>query len=169
MEGFIKPSLRDFTWIDLYKKILVALDGSEHSKNVLEHAVTIATNFKAKLIMLAVVQRVMIPIFPDEGFGGVPLSSAKDMAQFPEKMRGLHQSVLDDAMIQIKKEHSGLMVEAVLKEGRPSATITDFAEDEGVDLIVMGGRGIGGYTGWILGSTSRRVVDSCTKPVIIVK
>ncbi len=169
MEGFIKPSLRDFTWVDLYKKILVALDGSEPSNNALEHAVTIATKFNAKLIMLAVVQRVMIPIFPDDGFGGVPLSAVKDMAQYQDKMRGVYQSVLDDAMIQIKKEHPGLMVEAVLKEGRPSATITDFAENEGVDLIVMGSRGIGGYTGWILGSTSRRVVDSCTKPVIIVK
>jgi len=153
----------------LYKKILVTLDGSEHSKNVLEHAVTIATTFKAKLIMLAVVPRVMIPLFPDDGFGGMPLSAAKDMAQFQEKNKELYQSVLDNAMIQIKKEHSGLMVEAVLKEGRPSATITDFAENEGVDLIVMGSRGIGGYTGWLLGSTSRKVVDSCTKPVIIVK
>ncbi len=84
-------------------------------------------------------------------------------------MREVYQSVLDDAMTQIKEEHPSLIVEAVLKEGRPSATITDFAENEGVDLIVMGSRGIGGYTGWILGSTSRRVVDSCTKPVIIVK
>ena len=169
MEGFIKLSIRDFTWVDLYKKILVALDGSEPSYNALEHAVSIATNFNAKLIMLAVIQRVMIPIFPDEGFGGIPLSSVKGMAQYQERMREMYQSVLDEAMIQIKEEHPGLMVEAVLKEGRPSATITAFAENEGVDLIVMGSRGIGGYTGWILGSTSRRVVDSCTKPVIIVK
>ena len=147
----------------------MTLEGSEHSKNVLEHAVTIATTFKAKLIMLAVVPRVMIPIFPDDGFGGIPLSAAKDMAQFQENNKELYQSVIDNAMIQIKKEHPGLMVDAVLKEGRPSATITDFAENEGVDLIVMGSRGIGGYTGWLLGSTSRKVVDFCTKPVIIVK
>ena len=155
--------------VDLYRKILVGHDGSEPSNNALEHAVSIATHFNAKLIMLAVIPRVMIPIFPDEGFNGIPLSSAKDMAQYQEKMREVYQLVLDEALIRIKEEHPGLMVDAVLKEGRPSATITDFAENEGVDLIVMGSRGIGGYTGWILGSTSRRVVDSCTKPVIIVK
>ena len=66
------------------------------------------------------------------------------MAQYQENMREVYQSVLDDAMIQIKKEHPVLMVEAVLKEGRPSATITAFAENEGVELIVMGSRGIGG-------------------------
>ncbi len=153
----------------MYKKILVTLDGSEHSNNALKHAVSLANSFKAKLIVLAVIQRVMIPKFTDEGFSGIPFSSAKEVAQYQERMKGVYLSVLDDAMIQIKKANPGLMVEAVLKVGRPSATITDFAENEGVDLIVMGGRGIGGYTGWMLGSTSRRVVDSCTKPVIIVK
>ncbi len=153
----------------MYKKILVALDGSEPSNNALEHAVSLATNFKAKLIILAVIQRVMIPIFHEDGFDGTSLSSSTETAQYQERMRVVYQSVLDNAMIQIREEHPDLMAEAVLKEGRPSATITDFAENEGVDLIVMGSRGIGGYMGWILGSTSRRVVDSCTKPVIIVK
>jgi nucleotide-binding universal stress UspA family protein len=153
----------------MYKIILVAIDGSEPSNHALEQAIEIATKFKAKLIMLAVVQRVMIPIFPDEGFGGVPLSAAKDMAQYQDKMRVVYQTVLDEAQDKIKEEHPDLEVEAILKEGRPSATITEYAENDGADLIVMGSRGIGGYTGWILGSTSRRVVDSCTKPILIVK
>jgi len=135
----------------------------------MKHAVSIATNFKAKLILLAVIQRVMIHVYPDEGFEGIPLSSVSEMSQYQERMREVYQLVLDEAMIQIKEKHPGLMVAAVLKEGRPSETITELAENEGVDLIVMGSGEIGGYMGWILGSTSRRVVDSCSKPVIIVK
>jgi nucleotide-binding universal stress UspA family protein len=153
----------------MYKTILVAIDGSEPSNNALDHAVEIASKFEAKLVMLAVVQRVMIPIFPDEGFGGIPLSAAKDMAQYQDKMRLVYQNVLDESEEKIKEEHPDLKVEAILKEGRPSGTITEYAEKNGVDLIVMGSRGIGGYTGWILGSTSRKVVDSCTKPILIVK
>jgi nucleotide-binding universal stress UspA family protein len=153
----------------MYKKVLVALDGSEPSNHALNQAVAIASKFKAKLIMLAVVQRVMIPIFPDEGFGGVPLSAAKDMAQYQDKMRNVYQTVLNDADTNVTQQYPDLEVEAILMEGRPSGTITDFAEENDVDLIVMGSRGIGGYTGWILGSTSRRVVDSCTKPILIVK
>ena len=153
----------------MYKNILVAIDGSEPSNHALEQAIKIATKFKAKLTMLAVIQRVMIPIFPDEGFGGVPLSAAKDMAQYQDKMRLVYQNVLDEAQAKIKEDHPNLEVEAILKAGRPSATITDHAENDGVDLIVMGSRGIGGYTGWILGSTSRKVVDSCTRPILIVK
>jgi len=153
----------------MYKKVLVAIDGSEPSNNALDHAVEIANKFEAKLIMLSVIQRVMIPIFPDEGFGGVPLSAAKDMAQYQDKMRLVYQNVLEEAQAKIKEDHPKLEVEAILKEGRPSAIIADYAENDGVDLIVMGSRGIGGYTGWILGSTSRKVVDSCTKPILIVK
>lgn len=153
----------------MFKKVLVAIDGSEPSNNALDHAVEIANKFEAKLIMLSVIQRVMIPIFPDEGFGGVPLSAAKDMAQYQDKMRLVYQNVLEEAQAKIKEDHPNLEVEAILKEGRPSAIIADYAENDGVDLIVMGSRGIGGYTGWILGSTSRKVVDSCTKPILIVK
>lgn len=153
----------------MYGRILVALDGSEASDHALDHALSIATKYDAKLVLLAVVQRVMIPIFPDEGFGGIPLSAAKDMAQYQEKMKDIYKNVLEEAEAKVREEHPGLEVETILKEGRPSATIVDIAENDGVDLIVIGSRGIGGYTGWILGSTSRRVVDSCTKPILIVK
>lgn len=153
----------------MYRKILVALDGSEPSNNALEHAATIAKKFDAELILVAVVQRMMIPIFPDEGFGAIPLSAAKDMAQYQDKMRVLYQNVLKEAEEKVKEEYPGVKTESILKEGRPSATIVQQAEKDDVDIIVMGSRGIGGYTGWILGSTSRRVVDSCTKPILIVK
>lgn len=153
----------------MYRKILVALDGSEPSNHALEHAATIAKKFDAELILVAVVQRMMIPIFPDEGFGAVPLSAAKDMAQYQDKMRVLYQNVLKEAEEKVKEEYPGVKTESILKEGRPSATLVEQAEKDDVDIIVMGSRGIGGYTGWILGSTSRRVVDSCTKPILIVK
>ena len=107
---------REFTWVDMYRKILVALDGSEPSNNALEHAATIAKKFDAELILVAVVQRVMIPIFPEEGFGSVPLSAAKDMAQYQDKMRVLYQNVLKEAEEKVKEEYPGVKTESILKE-----------------------------------------------------
>ena len=153
----------------MYERILVPLDGSDPSRHALEHAVNIAQKFKAKLILLAVVPRVMVPVFPDEGFGAAPVTAAKDMARYQERMKEIFENVLKEAEEKLKVEHPRLKVETVLREGRPSATIVDLAENDGVDLIVMGSRGIGGITGWLLGSTSRHVVDSCTKPILIVK
>lgn len=153
----------------MFKKILVALDGSEPSERALEYAMEFAAKWGAELTMLAVVPRVMLPIFPDEGFGATPIAAARDISLYQERMRAVYQNVLKEAEAKVRAEHPDLKVETRLEEGRPSATIVDMAENDGADLIVIGSRGIGGITGWILGSTSRRVVDSCTKPILIVK
>jgi len=153
----------------LIRKILVALDGSEPSQRALDYAVEFAEKWDAELTILAVVPRVMLPIFAEEGFGVTPITAARDFSQYPERMKALYQNVLAEGEAKVRREHPDVKVVTRLEEGRPSATIVDVAENDGVDLIVMGSRGLGGIAGWILGSTSRRVVDSCTKPVLIVK
>lgn len=153
----------------MIRKVLVALDGSEPSQRALDFAVDLAEKWGAELNMLAVVPRVMLPIFPDEGFGATPIAAAKDFGQYQDRMKNIYQNVLIEAEAKVRREYPDMKVNTRLEEGRPSATIVDTAENEGMDLIVIGSRGIGGITGWILGSTSRRVVDSCTKPILIVK
>ena len=66
----------------MYKKILVAFDGSEASKHALDHAVNIAEPFGAEIVVLSVVPRVMMPVFPDEGFGAAPITAAQDMSEY---------------------------------------------------------------------------------------
>lgn len=155
--------------IEMYKKVLVAFDGSEPSRSALDHAVTIANRWKSELIVLSVVPRVMMPVFPDEGFGAAPITAAQDMSDYQEKMRTIYDKSLDEAEEDIKDAFPDLKVTTRLLEGKPSNTIVEEAEKENVDLIVIGSRGLGGITGWILGSTSRRVVESCTKPILVVK
>ena len=66
-----------------------------------------------------------------------------------------------------RSTHSDLNIKRRM-ERRPSVNIVDVAEKEVYDLMVKGSRGIGGIEGWILGSPSRRVVDSCKTPVLII-
>jgi len=153
----------------LIQKILVAIDGSEPSERALEYAVEFAERWGAELTLLAVIPRVMLPVFPDEGFGATPIAAAKDFGQYQERMRTIYQNVLTEAETDLRRDHPEVKVVTRLEEGRPSSTIVGVAEEDDFDLIVVGSRGIGGITGWILGSTSRRVVDSCTKPILIVK
>ena len=153
----------------MYKKILVAFDGSEASKHALDHAVNIAEPFGAEVIVLSVVPRVMMPVFPDEGFGAAPITAAQDMSEYQSKMKGIYNLSLEDAKKDINEHFPDLKVTTKLMEGRPSATIVSEADAQEADLIVIGSRGIGGITGWILGSTSRNVVESCTKPILVVK
>ncbi len=153
----------------MYKKILVAFDGSEASKHSLDHAVNFAEHFGAELLILSVVPRVMMPVFPDEGFGAAPITAAQDMGEYQDKMKEIYNKSLDEAMKDINDHFPDMKIETKLQEGRPSSTIVNAAEEYDADIIVIGSRGIGGITGWILGSTSRNVVESCTKPILVVK
>jgi nucleotide-binding universal stress UspA family protein len=135
---------------ELYKKILVATDGSEHAKHVLNSAVKTAGKWGAELIILTV----------------VPPGSP---ALYVSETRAHHQKVLNDAAEAVVNMDKDLKFLTRLEEGPPSTMIVRIAEDEDIDLIVMGSRGLGGFTGLLLGSTSRQVVETCTKPILIVK
>ena len=153
----------------MYKKILVAFDGSEASKHALDQAVSIADMMQAEVHIISVVPRVMMPVFPDEGFGAAPVTAAQDMSDYQERMKTVYGKSLEEAEQDIKNHYPKLVLETKLMEGRPSATIVDEAENNDMDLIVIGSRGLGGITGWILGSTSRNIVENCTKPILVVK
>jgi nucleotide-binding universal stress UspA family protein len=54
-------------------------------------------------------------------------------------------------------------------EGSPHVNITEFAEANEVDLIVMSTRGQSGLTRWLMGSVADRVVRGATVPVLLVR
>ena len=86
-----------------------------------------------------------------------------------ESIKEYHANILRSAEQITKRDWPSVKYVALLAEGRPSTEIISAAQRNEVDLIVLGSRGIHGATGWILGSTSKSVVDHCNKPVFIVK
>ena len=62
-----------------------------------------------------------------------------------------------------------LKLTKILKDGNPAKIIVETAGKQGVDLIIIGNRGTSGVLSWMLGSTSRTVVEACTVPVLVVK
>jgi len=145
----------------LFKKILIATDGSEHAKHALNYAVESAVKWGAELIILTVVPPVSPLVYSGE-------FNAPYIPELKEDLRRSHQRVLSEAVNIVKNKQPDVKVVTRLEEGRPSSIIVELAQLEDVDLIVMGSRGMGGLIGFI-GSTSRHVVEACTKPILIVK
>lgn len=108
----------------VYWRILVAVDGSEQSCKALDHAAAIAEKFGSELTLLAV----------------IPGMVAREMTQYQDGMKAIYQDVLTDAEVRVRSKHPDLNVSTMLREGRPSSTIVDVAENEGYELIVMGSR-----------------------------
>ncbi|MBN1681988.1 universal stress protein [Candidatus Bathyarchaeota archaeon] len=149
----------------VFSKILVAYDGSEASDRALDSAAKMAAMFKGEIIIITVVPRVSMPIISTGEMSYMELGAET----YQEKLIEAYSLALEKAKEEMKEHYPQIKIEAILKEGRPSELIVAEADLKGASLIVMGSRGIGGISGWILGSTSRKVVDHCTKPILIVK
>ena len=149
----------------VFSKVLVAYDGSEPSKRALDHAAKMAAMFEGELTIVSVVPKVSIPVYSNAELG----AQAMDIASLQERMHETYSQALKNAEEEIKGLYPDLHVTATLLDGRPSSLIVAEADKIGASLIVIGSRGLGGITGWILGSTSRQVVDQCHKAILIVK
>ncbi len=147
----------------MYSRILIPLDGSEPSDHALTHAMNLAAKEEAELILLTVIAPVSALLYGDEE------SPTVDMEDYDRVLESSHRQVLTKAEKKVKGVYPDLKAKQLLARGHVSTTIIETAESEDVDLIVMGSRGFTGVKGWLLGSTSRHVVEHCMKPILIVK
>lgn len=74
---------------------------------------------------------------------------------------------IDDMVAPLRQEHPGLVVQVDVVEARPSAAL--IAASEGASVVVVGSRGLGGFTGLLLGSTSKEILRDSFCPVIVTR
>jgi nucleotide-binding universal stress UspA family protein len=137
----------------MFRKILVAVDGSPHSRKALTIAVDLAQRYGAVLGLLHAFPHVSDML-------GTP-----EYEHMLEARTMIGQALLDSARTQIGDQ---VQVETQLIEGPPAAAILRVAEDEGYNLIVLGSRGHGQLAGLLLGSVSHTVMQRAHCPVLIV-
>ena len=140
------------------RSILVPTDFSESAARALEHAVSWAKTFRARIHLLHAYQ---VPI--QIGVGEpVPLPQ-----EFFDQMRDRAQRRLDDLAAKLSSD--GIDVQTHLALEAASPAIVQAAEELGVDLIVMGTRGLTGMKHVLLGSVAERTVRLSPCPVMTVK
>jgi nucleotide-binding universal stress UspA family protein len=142
-----------------FHRILVAIDGSEHSRRALREAIDQAQLGRAHLTILTVAPR------PTTLLMGGPVTPPIDVRSIDEAVRNEHQKLLEDAVAQVPDEVS---VVKVLAEGHAARGILDQAEKGDCDLIVVGSRGRGEMSSMLLGSVSREVLHRSRAPVLVV-
>jgi len=158
-------------WICLFGKILVPLDGSEHSIKALEKAVQIAKKFEAKLTLMHVysvsVQPILLPEPTTLGASPAPLLTAAEISKVAEIARNVGKRILDDGEQRAKSER--VQVEKMLVEGHAVQEIVRMAKEGNYDLIVIGARGLSKIREILLGSVSDGVIHHSTCPILLVK
>ena len=143
----------------MYKRILVAVDGSEPSLKALKHAVELAKKHKSEIRVISVIEELKLP------FGAEYLLWANESHQ--ELIRNSIES-LNEELSNIREKELGIIIDAEIIEGNPADEIISFSETENVDLIVMGKKGTGVLEGLVMGSVTQKVINQSRITVIVV-
>ena len=151
------------------KKVLVAVDDTKGSKNVLGVFQNLVRPPKEVLILH--VQRLegrslMIDMLSESELS--TLKESLEGTEYKEKLDMHSEKVLN--FYRKEFENTGLVsVRTIKREGVPSDEILKVAEEEGVDLIVVGGNGKKGLNRLITGCVSKHVERNASVPVIVEK
>lgn len=141
----------------MFQRILLPLDGSEMAEQALPYAVAQAERFGAVLVLLRVI----------EPFPHVRGMSLSDLSVIQDQTDEWTRDYFDRIVAHL--HDTGLPIETVIIEGRPGVTITQYAKENDVDLIVICSRGRSGLSRWLLGTVAERVMRGATIPVLLVR
>jgi len=153
----------------IFQKILVPLDGSEHSERALEAAVQIAKKFNSKLVLLTAYRVTVAPVTNPELTMHTPVivPDASSTTLAIETTRNLSKKILSEAEAKVRSET--IEVETELAEGNAVEEIVKKSKEGNFDLIVMGARGLSTIKKLFIGSISEGVIKNSPCPVLIVK
>lgn len=139
----------------MYKKILLASDGSEHSLTAADQAIEIA-----KCNPEAIVQVVYV------------IDHSKAKSEVLQNWNNLDMTNTRKEKIAKtveKAKQAGIAYEIKILRGEPGPTLVDYANQNQFDLVVVGSRGLNGLQEMVLGSVSHKIAKRVQCPVLIVK
>jgi nucleotide-binding universal stress UspA family protein len=138
----------------MYRKILIAYDGSEASRKAFETALTLAVQHNAELFVLSVAR-------PPE------VADEVETEAVIENSRQHYRRMLSELKPALAAKNIKAHLEVAV--GHPAEQIIYDADRHGVDLIVVGHRGRSKFARLLLGSVSKHVVQYADRPVLVVR
>ena len=137
-----------------FKKILVPLDGSKYSEKALGRACELVNAFDSKLVLIYVVEK------------SAPLNFL-DRKEYLKMLQKFGNKILDKANLSLSKK--GIPTKIIIKEGNIVNEIEKVVKKEKCDLIIVGNKGLGSVTRFLLGSVSNKLAQSSSCSILIVK
>jgi nucleotide-binding universal stress UspA family protein len=158
----------------LYKRLLVALDGSELADQILPHACELATALGAKLVLFRVVHEVHPE--PDYAILANRFIQTSYRYSSTEALGEAKQHYLIKGAEQVLSrlsrtlESEGIKSDVVVKIGEnPAENIIDYAAKNSIDMILMSTHGRTGLAHLVYGSVAEAVLHKATCPVFLLR
>lgn len=137
----------------MFKRILVAIDGSPYSGYAAPDAIAIASCFKASILVLHILEREV------GRAGAFPMETTEEA----DRLVAAAVKAFQDAGITATSEVQHATAGHVAKH------IVETAKEQDCDLIVMGSRGLSDIVGLLLGSVTHKVVQLAHVPVLVAR
>jgi nucleotide-binding universal stress UspA family protein len=140
----------------MFDPVLVPLDGSLLAECALPHAVAIARAFDAKVVLLRVLEK--------------NLASEKtqlfDLVNWQINKTGA-KLYLEKTGARLQK--AGLRIETTVLEGLVAESITEFAQSQGMKLIILSSHGRSGLSQWGISSVTQKIIFSAPTSMLIIR
>jgi nucleotide-binding universal stress UspA family protein len=144
----------------MYKRIMVAVDGSETAERGLKEAINLAKDQKAQLSIVHVIDIVIV--FGAGQFPGAYIDATREFARATvEHARETARAAGLEPEVQSP--------EIVTSGYHVADTIAQRARDWGADLLVVGTHGRRGVSRMLIGSVAERIVRVTTCPLLLVR
>ena len=150
----------------MFHRILVPIDGSTTSNRGLDEAIGLASDQKAKICLLHIVDELMVA----GGADGIAFVPATYIDEFVQASRAGGKKLLDRAEAKVRKH--AIEVESVLLETvgrRVAEQIIKQAKKWRADVIVLGTHGRRGLSRVVMGSDAEMVLRETRVPVLLVR
>lgn len=151
----------------MYKKILVPLDGSELAECALNHVKKLFQDGPVGEVVL--LNAVVIELsWRELNAGDEGHAVLFDYNAFVKTFMDKSRKYL--ARVQSRLSSEGIRVQTeTIESNGPSHTITDYAQKNGVDLIVIATHGYTGMKKMMLGSIALKVLHESNVPVLLIR
>ena len=140
----------------MFDPILVPLDGSLLAECVLPHASAIARAFNSRVMLLRALDRNQ----------AAEKAQLFDLLNWQINKTGA-KMYLEKTSARLQK--SGLRVEVTVLEGLVAESITDFAQSQGMKLIILSSHGRSGLSQWGLSSVTQKIIFSAPTSMLIIR
>jgi nucleotide-binding universal stress UspA family protein len=138
----------------MFRKVLIAVDGSAHAKRALAYGAKIAAQNKAEVVLFHVMHHLGSDRIP----AGLEELEHAEHVHLTEAdlLRSVAEAVVNEARDLVGVQ-GATKVQSVIEDGDPATRILAYCKAHEVDLIVMGHRGLGGLASLLIGSVSQKV------------
>jgi nucleotide-binding universal stress UspA family protein len=145
------------------KKIMVAVDFSEYSQKIADHAGRLAEDLGAELIFVNVINQRDVDMIKH-------VTMYTDKISVKDYVDGLEKDRTEQMQLLLTETNcTRIPNRFLIKKGVPFAELVETAKAEKVDMVIMGTKGRGNIAGILMGSQAEKMFRHCPVPLLSIR